>query len=248
VIDVFIKMKYVLIGTLFLMCLSFTACSAFSRLLNEKDEFEYTKDGFTFWIDYEGEDFAQCYVYVYNGTASDVVIPSEYKGVPITTIVNLTDGENEYVETVFIPSTIEIIYSFSGFSGFSNLTHINVCEDNPNFADIDGVVFSKDLTEILYYPKGRKDSEYTIPDSVTKIGHSAFDFPLHLLAVTIPASVTPQMGGEWDETDDFLIDESVLIYYNYFIFCNELKLIQVCEDNEYYTSIDGVLFSKDGKT
>ena len=68
-----------------------------------------------------------------------------------------------------------------------------------------------------------------IPDSVTSIGEGAFAFCSSLASVTIPNSVT-SIGDEA------------------FSNCDSLTSITVDENNEYYKSIDGNLYTKDGKT
>ena len=69
----------------------------------------------------------------------------------------------------------------------------------------------------------------TIPDRVTTIGDEAFFWCLSLTSVTIPDSVTTIGGGA---------------FYN----CTRLKSIKVSENNTTYKSIDGNLYTKDGKT
>ncbi|MBR6209014.1 MAG: leucine-rich repeat protein [Oscillospiraceae bacterium] len=69
----------------------------------------------------------------------------------------------------------------------------------------------------------------TIPDTVTRIDEAAFDYCSALTGINIPASVTS-------------IDSSA------FVFCPALEAITVAEGNPSYCSIDGVLYSADGKT
>lgn len=70
-------------------------------------------------------------------------------------------------------------------------------------------------------------SEVTIPPSVRYIERSAFQGCSALTSVTIPSGV-------------------IGISANAFRFCRGLISIQVSEDNAVYSSLDGVLFSKDG--
>ena len=69
----------------------------------------------------------------------------------------------------------------------------------------------------------------TIPNGVTSIGNSAFANCDSLTSITIPKSVT-------------------FIGFSPFYDCNYLKTINVEENNQYYKSIDGNLYSKDEKT
>ena len=47
-------------------------------------------------------------------------------------------------------------------------------DDNEKYVDIDGVVYTKDLSVIYEYPAGRKDASYIIDSNVTTIGQYAF--------------------------------------------------------------------------
>ena len=81
---------------------------------------------------------------------------------------------------------------------------------------------------VLVKYKG-KDSNVVIPDSVTSIGNRAFDDCTSLTSVTIPNSVTSIGKGICAR-------------------CTQLKQISVEEGNDKYISIDGNLYTKDGKT
>ena len=75
------------------------------------------------------------------------------------------------------------------FSGCNSLSDITVSEQNKNYSSEDGVLFNKDKTELVLYPNGKNES-YSIPNSVTSIGGSAFSGCSSLSNVTIPNSVT----------------------------------------------------------
>lgn len=57
------------------------------------------------------------------------------------------------------------------------------------YCTIDGVLFSKDKTKLVYYPKGRKDVFYRIPDGTEAIGDNAFRYNLYLEEIVMPDSV-----------------------------------------------------------
>jgi hypothetical protein len=59
---------------------------------------------------------------------------------------------------------------------------------NPVFSSLDGVLFDKNRTSLIYYPGGRAGS-YTIPGGVTQIPSYAFQACPYLTALTVPNSV-----------------------------------------------------------
>ena len=63
----------------------------------------------------------------------------------------------------------------SALSGCPALETYTVSADNAVYADLDGVLATKDLTTLLDYPEGRTAESYTVPESVTTIGRSAFE-------------------------------------------------------------------------
>ena len=77
------------------------------------------------------------------------------------------------------------------FSGLNALKEVVIHEDNPNFKSVDGVVFTKDGTELVYYPKAKQTSnyEYVIPAGVQSISTYAFKQQTKLTKLTIPADV-----------------------------------------------------------
>ena len=65
-------------------------------------------------------------------------------------------------------------FSLWAFDGCTSLTTITVAEDNPVFKGVDGVMMSKDGTDIIKYPQGKTATSYTIPASVERIIQEAF--------------------------------------------------------------------------
>ena len=78
----------------------------------------------------------------------------------------------------------------NAFRGCTSLTSINADTENQCYKSIDGVLFSKDGKTLLQFPRGKKETDYTIPNSVGSIGSSAFAGCTGLTSITIPDSVT----------------------------------------------------------
>ena len=70
----------------------------------------------------------------------------------------------------------------------SNLEEIIVSEDNPYFTIIDGVVYSKDLEELYFYPPKAPKEDFTVPNTVRVIKNGAFVGNTHIKSITLPDS------------------------------------------------------------
>ena len=92
----------------------------------------------------------------------------------------------------------------------------------------------------------------TIGNGVTSIGSSAFNSCSNLNSVTIPDSVTSIGGSAFSNCDGLtsvtIPDSVTSIDGSAFSGCGALQSITVGESNTTYKSIDGNLYTKDGKT
>ena len=77
---------------------------------------------------------------------------------------------NTSMQTLRIGKSLQ---NLNGIVSNSQLKSIIIDEGNPYMQSIDGVVFSKDKTSLILYPKA-KNGDYTLPDGVKKIESRAF--------------------------------------------------------------------------
>ena len=91
--------------------------------------------------------------------------------------------------SIELPSSVTSI-ECSPFSCCTSLTSITIDENNANYKDIDGNLYTKDGKVLIQYAIGKTDTSFVIPDSVTSIGAYAFEYCTSLISVEIGDSVT----------------------------------------------------------
>lgn len=113
------------------------------------------------------------------------------EGVTVFRVFDMSGVDN--LQTINIPSTLTDVVSVDYYANYSDiqpaLTTINVAEGNPALCDVDGVLYSKDMTTLLRYPNGRAETEYTLPDALKKIGRLAFANTTHLQTLNTNSSL-----------------------------------------------------------
>ncbi len=120
--------------------------------------------------------------------AGPATIPSAINGLPVTTLGELAFEGCTGLTSVMSGNSVTTLGD-EAFLGCTGLKAIEVEALNPAYSSLDGVLFSKDRTTLFQYPKG-KAGNYTLPNSVTAIWHSAFAGCTGLTSVTLPNSVT----------------------------------------------------------
>ena len=127
--------------------------------------------------------------------------------------------------SVHIPSSLTDLGDFC-FYGCQNLNEISVAEGNPTYCVTDGVLYDYVNGALVLCPANRT-AHLVIPDSVAKLQEEGLAHCTELEGVTIPDGMT------WDP--------------NAFTFCKGLLNVYVYETNPDYQSLEGVLYSKDGR-
>ena len=90
---------------------------------------------------------------------------------------------------VTIPDSVTSIGN-NALDNCKSLTSITVDENNKYYSSKDGVLFNKDRTVLILYPRSNNRKSYIIPDSVTTIEEWAFESCNSLTGILIPDSVT----------------------------------------------------------
>ncbi len=158
----------------------------------------------------------------------------------------------ENLETVRIGSGTVVIDSCV-FIG-EKLTDIYVDDANEYYCDVDGILFSKDMTELIQYPAGRTDTFYSIPDTVMSVANSAFRNCGSLTEIEIPRSVSviddDAFRGCIGLTEIVLPRGLEFIGHRAFADCCQLSkayfkssamLSNMCGDDIFYKCNDGLI-------
>ncbi len=96
---------------------------------------------------------------------------------------------NMPISKITLPASVNKI-GYGVFSSCGNLNEINVDNASAHFITENGVLFTKDKTKLIQYPKGKTDNSYTIPSTVTSICKEAFYYCQSLMEIIIPDGVT----------------------------------------------------------
>ncbi len=181
---------------------------------------------------------------------SDIVIPANYKGNPVTSISNWAFYHCSGLTSIKIGNNVTSIGS-SAFGGCSGLTSITIPD---SVTSIGSYTFSgcSGLTSIAIPDSVTSigDSAFSgcigltsikIPDSITSIGNSAFGYCSGLTSIAIPDSVTSigdsAFSGCSGLTSITIPDSVTSIGEDAFGWCCNLVNINVSSKNSKYHSL-----------
>lgn len=120
--------------------------------------------------------------------AQELTIPDHLDGHPVTAISNTALRGCSDLALIRIPASVTELNG-SHFNSLSSLTAIEVAEDNPVLASINGVLVDKASMTLLYCPQAAHVGQtYTVPQGVRAIGGGAFRWS-SILSIKLPDSV-----------------------------------------------------------
>lgn len=105
----------------------------------------------------------------------------------ITTIEDFAFEDCSALTSIDIPENTRSL-SANTFRNCSSLISINVSQANLTYTSLDGVLFNKNLSEIIFYPNAKK-GPYMIPDGVKSIANRAFWGNKFLTEIYLPKSI-----------------------------------------------------------
>ena len=118
------------------------------------------------------------------GSLTSIELPSS-----LTTIEEYAFRYCSNLTSIELPSSLTTIYG-STFEGCDNLSAINVDKNNQSYVSEDGILYTKDMTELVRFPEGKTTANFKIPNSVTTIGDNAFYGCGSLTSIELPVGLT----------------------------------------------------------
>ena len=134
--------------------------------------------------------------FVFCDSLTSINIPNS-----VTTIGNWGFGACKSLTSITIPNSVVTIIG-NPFKGW----HGNLYNESKAFIYEDHVLFNKNKTTLIAYIA--KETNYTIPNSVTTIGEGAFSYCKSLISINIPNSVTT-IGEEAFGGCEFLVNINI---------------------------------------
>ena len=173
----------------------------------------------------------------YTGNKSKVIVPEG-----VSELAPCLFWDNQLIEEVCLPDTLvnisgDTFYNSAnlrkvnipknvklmGNNPFAGCPNIEVTNESPYFNLIDGVLYNKDFTRLIYYPIAKKDDRYEIKEGCRILGKHSFYLCDNLKEVVIPSSI-------------------IKLENNPFSGCTKINLIN---KSEFYHIDNSVIYDKD---
>lgn len=173
----------------------------------------------------------------YTGNKSIVVVPEG-----VTELAPCLFWDNQVIEEVILPDTLvnisgDTFYNssnlrkvnipenvkFMGNNPFAGCANIEVINESPYFNLVDGILYNRDFTRLIYYPISKKNDRYEIKEGCRILGKHSFYLCDNLKKVVIPSSI-------------------IKLENNPFSGCNQITLNN---KSPYYHVEDSVIYDRD---
>ena len=190
----------------------------------EEDSTQITRDGLTYEIVSLEDGTKRAYI-------TDVVDKANVTSVYIPDSI-------DNAAVIGIDGALDAPVNGTVFTYCPNLETIEVSPENSRYSSVDGVLYNKNGTRLLRYPRGRK-GEYNIPEGTTLLDVCSFAGAAELTSVSLPESLQDVQAGAFDECFSLETVNGAVPTTNghLFVRCSCLKAIQFAEMDEEHAEI-----------
>ena len=157
-------------------------------------------------------------------------------------------GCEKLADEIYFYASLDTI-SEDAFVGCPKISSFKVSENNQNFAsDAYGALYDKHFVELILYPCAGETTEYIVPATVSVIKKNSLRDAdnLRMLVISDSVTVIEETGiYDCDSLENIVIGKGLAsISGSAFPYCL-ITDITVSDENEFFCSVDGVLYSKD---
>lgn len=176
----------------------YQANSTFNALLPESIEIKVTDaNNNSYYLKEFNFDGVASYLITYVVSSSTTaILPATYSSKNI-----VGSSNNAFDGTTFTTLTIPANYKFVNEGEFANvngLKSIEVNSSNTAFTAVDGVLYTKDMSELVAFPRAKESTSYSISSSLKGIRSKAF------MNVSVLTTLTLNSGLLYIDNDAFL--------------------------------------------
>lgn len=182
----------------------------------------------------------------------------------ITTLDKYLFRNLERLHTIVLPDTLTNFTSQSTPPSYLNsdhITSIQITDTNPSFSSVDGVLYNKNQTTMLFYPIGKKGT-LTLPDNFKKLNRQLKQNKLTSIRIAEENSKFTSIDGVLYDSrveklccyplnkTSFMLPKSIkdISYLNRIRDMVKLNKITVSSKNKKFYAKDGVLFRSSNDT
>ncbi|XFA98584.1 leucine-rich repeat protein [Candidatus Izemoplasma sp. B36] len=179
------------------------------------------------------------------GNIDTVVIPNRHEGKEVVTLKQDAFINSPSVKTIVISNTLMYLEMMKNDTDYY-FSEFIVSNNNPYYSSLDGVLYSKDFSTLIFYPRYKTDEYFEVPSETEIIGSVAFKYNKYLKEILISDSVELiEIGAfiyaESLEVVEFLDDSHLEeIKWNAFSEIETLKSVVIPES---VTTMGGYIFT-----
>ena len=147
---------------------------------------KYTSGDYTYSVllNEDETERAAC-IEAYNGSDTELVLPSELDGLEVVALGNYALTSMPELKTVTLPKTLQQLGDFT-FADCTGIESYAIESENQFFEVQNGVLYSNNGATLARWPLGTNPTDIEIPDGITEIGNVAFCDSQTLKSVEFP--------------------------------------------------------------
>lgn len=166
--------------------------------------------------------------YYEHGTGlKDLVIPDG-----VTIIGRHSFYNCQTIHKITIPESVKII----GYNPFTNCSNLSLINHSPEYVYDNGALYNKEKTELIYYSIPTPQKHFTIPNTVKKIGRSAFFGCRKLELIELPENliyIERSAFAKCVNIQEMTIPDSVKVIDDWaFRDCSSLKEVSISKNTK----------------